>query len=67
VYPTIRDEIVAQRIADLHRQAARQRLLRELRPSRNPTVHPRLIRIWERLVAVPRTPGSAILPEGRQR
>jgi hypothetical protein len=42
-----RDEIVAQHAADLHRQAAKQRLLRELRASRKPTVHRR--RIWERL------------------
>ena len=42
-----RDEIVAQRVADLHRQAARQRLVRELRARPKPTApHPR---IWERL------------------
>ncbi len=38
-----RDEIVAQHVADLHRQAAKQRLLRELRASRKPTVHHRRI------------------------
>jgi hypothetical protein len=42
-----RDEIVTQHMADLHRQAAKQRLLRELRASRKPTVRRR--RIWERL------------------
>jgi len=42
-----RDEILAQRVADLHRQAARQRLLRELRARRKPTA-PRP-RIRERL------------------
>jgi hypothetical protein len=42
-----RDEIVAQHVADLHRQAARQRLVRELRTRRKPTVVHR--RIWERL------------------
>ena len=41
-----RDEILAQRVADLHRQAARQRLLRELRARRKPTA-PRP-RIWDR-------------------
>jgi hypothetical protein len=42
-----RDEIVAQRVADLHRQAARQRLVRELRARRKlPAPRPR---IWERL------------------
>jgi hypothetical protein len=42
-----RDEIVAQHVADLHRQAARQRLVRELRARRKPAA-PRP-RIWERL------------------
>jgi hypothetical protein len=56
-----RDEIVAQHVADLHRQAARQRLVRELRARRRPAA-PRP-RIWERLairrprpVALTRTP-----------
>jgi uncharacterized peroxidase-related enzyme len=44
-----RDELVVQRVTDLHRQAAKQRLLRELRASRTPTVHRR--RIWEWLTA----------------
>jgi hypothetical protein len=47
MYTIARDEIVAQRVADLHRQAARQRLVRELRSRRKPTA-PRS-RIWERL------------------
>jgi hypothetical protein len=42
-----RDEILAQHVADLHRQAARQRLVRELRTRRKPTVVHRWI--WERL------------------
>jgi hypothetical protein len=42
-----RDEIAAQRMADLCREAAKQRLLRELRASRKPTLHRG--RIWERL------------------
>jgi hypothetical protein len=50
------DEIVAQHLADLHRQAAKQRLLRELRASRKPTVHRR--RIWERLTV--RRPRPAV-------
>jgi hypothetical protein len=41
------DEIVAQRVADLHRQAAEQRLLRELHASRRRVVHRR--RVSERL------------------
>jgi hypothetical protein len=56
-----RDEILAQHVADLHRQAARQRLLRELRARRRPTA-PRP-RIWEwltirrsRPVVLTRTP-----------
>jgi hypothetical protein len=52
-----RDEIVAQHVADLHRQAAEQRLLRELRASRNPTVHRR--RIWQRLTV--RRPRPAVM------
>jgi len=44
-----RDEIVAQHVADLHRQAAKQRLVRELRARRKPTA-PRP-RIWERLTS----------------
>ncbi len=40
-----RQEIVAQHVADLYRQAAKQRLLRELRASRKPTVH--RWRIWD--------------------
>jgi hypothetical protein len=47
MYTIARDEIVAQHVADLHRQAARQRLVRELRARRKPTA-PRP-RIWERL------------------
>lgn len=47
MYTIARDEIVAQHVADLRRQAARQRLLRELRARRKPTVVHR--RIWERL------------------
>jgi hypothetical protein len=52
-----RDEIVAQHVADLHRQAAKQRLLRELRASRTPTVH--RWRIWERLTV--RRPRAAVM------
>ena len=37
MYTIARDEIVAQHVADLHRQAARHRLLRELRARRKPT------------------------------
>jgi hypothetical protein len=67
-----RDEIVAQHVADLHRQAAKQRLLRELRASRKPTVHRR--RIWERLtVRRPRPavmtrtpPAGPVVASGRQ-
>jgi hypothetical protein len=47
MYTIARDEIVAQHVADLHRQATRQRLVRELRARRKPTA-PRP-RIWERL------------------
>ena len=51
------DELAAQRMADLHRQAAKQRLLRELRASRKPTVRRR--RLWERLTV--RRPRPAVV------
>jgi hypothetical protein len=57
MYTIGRDEIVAQRVADLHRQAAKQRLLRELRASRKPAVHRR--RIWEWLTV--RRPRPAVM------
>jgi hypothetical protein len=47
MYTIARDEILAQHVADLHRQAARQRLVRELRARRKPSAH--RPRIWERL------------------
>jgi hypothetical protein len=56
MYTIAGDEIVAQRVAELHRQAAKQRLLRELRASRKPTIHRR--RIWEWLTV--RRPRPAI-------
>jgi hypothetical protein len=60
MYTIARDEIAAQRAADLHRQAAKQRLLRELRASRKPTVQRR--RIWERLTV--RRPRPAVMTGG---
>jgi hypothetical protein len=48
MYTIAHDEIVAQHVADLHRQAAKQRLLQELRARRKLAVHHRR-RIWERL------------------
>jgi hypothetical protein len=52
-----RDEILAQHVAELHRQAAKQRLLRELRARRRPTVNRR--RIWEWLTL--RRPRPAVM------
>lgn len=52
-----RDELVAQHVADLHRHAARQRLVRELRARRKPTAPRR--RIWERLTI--RRPQPALM------
>lgn len=52
-----REEIAAHRAAELYRQAAKQRLLRELRASRKPTVH--RWRIWERLTV--RRPRPAVI------
>jgi hypothetical protein len=47
MYLSLSDEIAAQHVADLHRQAAKQRLLRQLRARRRVTVQRR--RTWERL------------------
>jgi hypothetical protein len=44
MYAIGHEEIAAQRVADLHRQAARQRLLHELRASHKPAVRRRR---WE--------------------
>jgi hypothetical protein len=56
MYTIARDELVAQRVADLHRQAARQRLVRELHARRKPAT---LRRIWEQLTI--RRPGPVVL------
>jgi hypothetical protein len=45
MYVIAGDEIAAQHVADLHRHAAKQRLLRELRASGKPILQRR--RIWE--------------------
>jgi hypothetical protein len=50
------DELIAQHMADLHQQAAKQRMLRELHASRKPSAQRR--RIWERLTL--RRPRPAI-------
>jgi hypothetical protein len=57
MHTTVLAEIAAQRAADLHREAARQRLLLELRASRKPTVRRR--RIWARLFV--RRPRPAVV------
>jgi hypothetical protein len=57
MHDVTRQEIVAQHVAELHRQAAKQRLLRELRASRRQTVH--RWRIWERLTI--RRPRAAVM------
>jgi hypothetical protein len=53
-----RDEIAAQHVAELHREAAKQRLVRQLRASRKPTNVQRR-RIWERLTF--RRPKPAVM------
>ncbi|HYY80544.1 MAG TPA: hypothetical protein VFD04_15375 [Actinomycetes bacterium] len=60
MYPSIRDELVAQRVADLHRQAARQRLLRQLHAARPPAARRRRPGIWRRLAL--RRPRPALSP-----
>jgi hypothetical protein len=50
MHPTITSQIAAQRIAELHQQAARQRLARQLRTGSAPS--PRIDRLrggWARL------------------
>jgi hypothetical protein len=47
MYPVLSQEVAAQRIADLHREAAAQRLARELRGGRGGR---RRRSVWGRLV-----------------
>jgi len=47
MHPSFSEEIAAQHVAELHREAATQRLVRQLRASRKPTIQRR--RLWERL------------------
>jgi hypothetical protein len=47
MYTAFSGEIAAQRIADLHRQAAKERLVHHLRAGRKQTARDR--RVWERL------------------
>jgi hypothetical protein len=64
MYTVARDELVAQDVADLHRQADRHRLVRELRARRKPTA-PRP-RIWERLtIRRPRPAAMTRIPPAR--
>jgi hypothetical protein len=65
MYPSIRDELVAQRVADLHRQAARQRLLRQLHAGRPPAARRRQARTWLRLRL--RRPRPALSPSSAGR
>lgn len=46
MHTILRDALVAQRVTDMHREAAKQRLLRELRASHKPSVRRRRIREW---------------------
>jgi hypothetical protein len=61
MYIAVRDQLAAQRLADLHRQAAKQRLLRQLRASRKRTIQRR--RTWERLTL--RRPQPAVMTRTR--
>ncbi len=54
MYIAVSDQLAAQHLADLHRQAAKQRLLRQLRASRKRTIQRR--RAWERLTLRRRQP-----------
>jgi hypothetical protein len=47
MHPTLHEELAAQRIAELHRQAAYQRLAHELRAGRRETTRRRTV--WARL------------------
>jgi hypothetical protein len=48
MHPTLPQELAAQRIAELHRQAAHQRLVHELRAGRRETTRPWTV--WARLL-----------------
>jgi hypothetical protein len=64
MYTIGRDEIAAQQVAELHRQAARQRLLRQLRAGRRPAADRRR---WWRWLTI-RRPRPALMtpdPAGR--
>jgi hypothetical protein len=57
MFPVSSQELAAQRIAELHRQAARQRLIRQLQHDRG-RAHPRRP-VWRRwLVRQPRPAGA---------
>jgi hypothetical protein len=58
MYINFGEEIAAQHVAELHREAAKQRLVRRLRASRTPTNVQRR-RIWERLTF--RCPQPAVM------
>jgi hypothetical protein len=61
MYIAVRDQLAAQRLADLYRQAAKQRLLRQLQANRKRTIQRR--RIWERLTF--RRPQPAVMTRTR--
>jgi hypothetical protein len=48
MHPTLAQELVAQRIAELHQQAATQRLVRELRAGQGRASRRRTV--WQRLL-----------------
>ena len=57
MHPTLYQELAAQRITELHRQAAHQRLVHELRAGRRETTRRRTV--WTRLlVRQPRPAGA---------
>ena len=57
MHPTLHQELAAQRITELHRQAAHQRLVHELRAGRRETTRRRTV--WTRLlVRQPRPAGA---------
>ena len=57
MYTIARDEIAAQHVADLHRQAAKQRLLRELRASRSRSSWKRPWKVDDGIVRIGRARG----------
>ncbi len=57
MHPLLAQALAAQRVAELHRQAAKQRLIHELRTHREPNTPPHRT-VWQRLPLRPSRPAT---------